>query len=173
MLLEPPGTRSGWPDLAWKHRRQLHYNPKQLAIGTRRDHHEISTRWPALAFTLHLGGDGHRSGRSPHLPRHQADQLGHHRQLWVDTTRSLLLCAAAGLQSSALVPDGCAGRTGRTCTHTPRRMRWKANADDRAGPVASQEVIKMLGTNGGGFFNANSAHPFENPTPWTNLSKCS
>jgi len=37
------------------------------------------------------------------------------------------------------------------------------------GPVASQEAIKELGTNGGGFFNANSAHPFENPTPWTNL----
>jgi len=37
------------------------------------------------------------------------------------------------------------------------------------GPVASQEAIKMLGTNGGGFFNANSAHPFENPTPATNL----
>jgi K+-transporting ATPase ATPase A chain len=37
------------------------------------------------------------------------------------------------------------------------------------GPVASQEVIKMLGTNGGGFFNANSAHPFENPTPLINL----
>ena len=37
------------------------------------------------------------------------------------------------------------------------------------GPVASQEVIKELGTNGGGFFNANSAHPFENPTGWTNL----
>jgi K+-transporting ATPase ATPase A chain len=37
------------------------------------------------------------------------------------------------------------------------------------GPVASQEAIKQLGTNGGGFFNANSAHPFENPTPWTNL----
>jgi K+-transporting ATPase ATPase A chain len=36
------------------------------------------------------------------------------------------------------------------------------------GPVASQEVIKELGTNGGGFFNANSAHPFENPTAWTN-----
>ena len=36
------------------------------------------------------------------------------------------------------------------------------------GPVASQEVIKELGTNGGGFYNANSAHPFENPTPWTN-----
>lgn len=36
------------------------------------------------------------------------------------------------------------------------------------GPVASQEAIKMLGTNGGGFFNANSAHPFSNPAPWTN-----
>jgi potassium-transporting ATPase potassium-binding subunit len=37
------------------------------------------------------------------------------------------------------------------------------------GPVASQEAIKMLGTNGGGFFNANSAHPFENPTPFSNM----
>jgi K+-transporting ATPase ATPase A chain len=37
------------------------------------------------------------------------------------------------------------------------------------GPVASQEAIKMLGTNGGGFFNANSAHPFENPTPFANM----
>ncbi|MEO5533909.1 MAG: potassium-transporting ATPase subunit KdpA [Pseudolysinimonas sp.] len=37
------------------------------------------------------------------------------------------------------------------------------------GPVASQEAIKLLGTNGGGFFNANSAHPFENPSAWTSL----
>ena len=36
------------------------------------------------------------------------------------------------------------------------------------GPVASQEVIKDMGNNGGGFFNANSAHPFENPNPFTN-----
>ena len=39
----------------------------------------------------------------------------------------------------------------------------------QGGPVASQEAIKELGTNGGGFFNANSAHPFENPNAWTNL----
>ena len=39
------------------------------------------------------------------------------------------------------------------------------------GPVASQEAIKLLGTNGGGFFNVNSAHPFENPTPWTSLAE--
>src|ERR1039458_7126207 len=37
------------------------------------------------------------------------------------------------------------------------------------GPVASQEAIKNLGTNGGGFFNANGAHPYENPTPLTNF----
>ena len=36
------------------------------------------------------------------------------------------------------------------------------------GPVASQEIIKEFGTNGGGFYNVNSAHPFENPTGWTN-----
>ena len=37
--------------------------------------------------------------------------------------------------------------------------------------MASQEIIKEWGTNGGGFFNANSAHPFENPTPLTNLHR--
>ena len=41
------------------------------------------------------------------------------------------------------------------------------------GPVAALEFIKNLGTNGGGFFNANGAHPYENPTPLTNLSRCS
>ena len=40
------------------------------------------------------------------------------------------------------------------------------------GPVASQEAIKKLGTNGGGFFNANSAHPFENPTPSAICCRC-
>jgi K+-transporting ATPase ATPase A chain len=40
------------------------------------------------------------------------------------------------------------------------------------GPVASQEAIKMLGTNGGGYFNVNSAHPFENPTPFSNFLEC-
>ena len=39
------------------------------------------------------------------------------------------------------------------------------------GPAASQIAIKQLGTNGGGFFNVNSAHPFENPTPWSNFLK--
>ena len=53
-----------------------------------------------------------------------------------------------------------------------RRVSARSPAAARAipgGPVASQEAIKELGTNGGGFFNANSAHPFENPNPFTNL----
>ena len=55
------------------------------------------------------------------------------------------------------------GADGKTTTQARDR------AEDSAGPVASQEAIKMYGTNGGGFFNANSAHPFENPTPLTNF----
>jgi potassium-transporting ATPase potassium-binding subunit len=54
------------------------------------------------------------------------------------------------------------------------RRAYRSTADGQTqtiaqGPVASQEAIKMLGTNGGGFFNANSAHPYENPTPLSNL----
>jgi K+-transporting ATPase ATPase A chain len=48
-------------------------------------------------------------------------------------------------------------------------METVTNQTIAQGPVASQEIIKEFGTNGGGFFNANSAHPFENPTPLTNL----
>ncbi|MCR6648125.1 MAG: potassium-transporting ATPase subunit KdpA [Cellulomonas sp.] len=54
--------------------------------------------------------------------------------------------------------------------HAPSELTTLAGGAQHAlgGPVASQEVIKELGTNGGGFFNANSAHPLENPNPWTN-----
>ena len=55
------------------------------------------------------------------------------------------------------------GADGKTSTQTVREQVIAQ------GPVASQEAIKILGTNGGGFFNANSAHPFENPTPSTNF----
>ena len=50
-----------------------------------------------------------------------------------------------------------------------REDALRRDADDCAGPFASQEAIKELGTNGGGSYNANSAHPYENPTPFTNL----
>ena len=57
--------------------------------------------------------------------------------------------------------------------HRLHRGAYRSNSPQTQtigqGPVASQEAIKMLGTNGGGFFNANSAHPFENPTPFSNF----
>jgi K+-transporting ATPase ATPase A chain len=58
-------------------------------------------------------------------------------------------------------PQTITGSDGKTNTVTTQTIAQ--------GPVASQEAIKMLGTNGGGFFNANSAHPFENPTPLSNF----
>src|SRR6202789_1136097 len=89
---------------------------------------------------------------------------------WVDTTRILLyiLIPASLIYALLLVGQGVPQNLhGYTTAHpleTPAQVQTIAQ-----GPVASQEAIKMLGTNGGGFFNANSAHPFENPTPFSNL----
>jgi K+-transporting ATPase ATPase A chain len=89
---------------------------------------------------------------------------------WVDTTRCLLyiLLPASLIYALLLVAQGVPQNLhGYTTAHpleTPAQVQTIAQ-----GPVASQEAIKMLGTNGGGFFNANSAHPFENPTPFSNF----
>jgi K+-transporting ATPase ATPase A chain len=89
---------------------------------------------------------------------------------WVDTTRSLLYVLLPASIIGALllvaqgVPQNLHAYTSAHTLETPSQTQTIAQ-----GPVASQEVIKELGTNGGGFFNANSAHPFENPTPLTNL----
>lgn len=87
---------------------------------------------------------------------------------WVDLTRGLgrILLPIALIGAIALVAGGVvqnfAGFTDVTTISGGTQTI-------PGGPVASQEAIKLLGTNGGGFFNANSAHPFENPTGWTNL----
>ena len=65
-----------------------------------------------------------------------------------------------------VAPTADALKADPTLKPTPATATQQAIA---RGPVASQEAIKQLGTNGGGFFNANSAHPFENPTPLTNF----
>jgi potassium-transporting ATPase potassium-binding subunit len=89
---------------------------------------------------------------------------------WVDTTRTLLyvLLPASFIYALLLVAQGVPQNLhAYTVAHpleTPTQVQTIAQ-----GPVASQEAIKMLGTNGGGFFNANSAHPFENPTPFSNF----
>jgi K+-transporting ATPase ATPase A chain len=89
---------------------------------------------------------------------------------WVDTTRCLLyiLLPASLIYALLLVAQGVPQNLhGYTTAHpleTPAQVQTIGQ-----GPVASQEAIKMLGTNGGGFFNANSSHPFENPTPFSNF----
>jgi K+-transporting ATPase ATPase A chain len=97
--------------------------------------------------------------------RHEVSSIGN---FWVDLTRgtlyillpmsvvaAVLLCSQGAIQN--LHP------------YTVVKTVEGATQTIPQGPVASQEAIKMLGTNGGGFFNANSAHPYENPSPFTNL----
>jgi K+-transporting ATPase ATPase A chain len=87
---------------------------------------------------------------------------------WVDTTRTLLyvLLPSCVIYALLLVAQGVPQNLhAYTAAHTLEG----ATQTIAQGPVASQEAIKMLGTNGGGFFNANSAHPFENPTPLSNF----
>ncbi|SMG48203.1 potassium-transporting ATPase subunit KdpA [Agreia pratensis] len=99
------------------------------------------------------------------LARTRQGTLGN---FWVDLTRGTLrlLLPLAVLVAIVLVAGGViqnfAGFTDVTTL-------TGGTQSIPGGPVASQEAIKMLGTNGGGFFNANSSHPFENPTGFTNL----
>ncbi|GAA2223376.1 potassium-transporting ATPase subunit KdpA [Micromonospora olivasterospora] len=86
---------------------------------------------------------------------------------WVDLTRIVLrillpiaVLGALALMIGGVVQNLSGGTDVTTLTGGTQHVT--------GGPVASQEVIKELGTNGGGFYNANSAHPFENPTAWTN-----
>jgi K+-transporting ATPase ATPase A chain len=97
--------------------------------------------------------------------RRESKHIGN---FWVDLTRSWLyvllpMSIALGLLlvSQGVVQTLAGEVTVRTLEGAAQVLR--------VGPVASQEAIKMIGTNGGGFFNANSAHPFENPTPLTDF----
>ena len=116
------------------------------------------------------------------ISRRESKTLGN---FWVDTTRAslwvllpgcliyaLLLVSQGVVQNfrpydqAKLVQPQTVTTTGTDGKPTTQTVTTQSIAQ---GPVASQEAIKMLGTNGGGFFNANSAHPFENPTPLSNL----
>ena len=97
--------------------------------------------------------------------RHTAQSVGNP---WVDLTRitlyvllPLALVFAVFLVSQGVIQNFAAYQNVTTLENATQTLAM--------GPVASQEAIKLLGTNGGGFFNANSAHPFENPTPLTNF----
>jgi K+-transporting ATPase ATPase A chain len=89
---------------------------------------------------------------------------------WVDATRILLyiLAPASLIYALLLVGQGVPQNLHDYTTAHPLEQPSQVQTIAQ-GPIASQEAIKMLGTNGGGFTNANSAHPFENPTPFSNL----
>jgi K+-transporting ATPase ATPase A chain len=89
---------------------------------------------------------------------------------WVDATRTLLyiLAPACIIYALLLVGQGVPQNLSAYTVAHPLEQPAQTQTIGQ-GPVASQEAIKMLGTNGGGFFNANSAHPYENPTPFSNF----
>ncbi|BEP15070.1 potassium-transporting ATPase subunit KdpA [Acidothermaceae bacterium B102] len=96
--------------------------------------------------------------------RSRTDRLGN---FWVDLVRAnvRILLPLAIVGTVVLVACGVVQNL-----HDPHTVTTLAGAHQTitGGPVASQEAIKELGTNGGGFYNANSAHPFENPNPFSN-----
>jgi potassium-transporting ATPase potassium-binding subunit len=116
------------------------------------------------------------------IARKESETIGN---FWVDVTRGLLwvLLPACLILSLVLVSQGVIQnfkpyakiQLAEAQTVTATGADGKATTQQVSeqiipqGPVASQEAIKELGTNGGGFFNANSAHPYENPTPLTNF----
>ncbi len=112
------------------------------------------------------------------IARREMKTLGN---FWVDLTRGILwvllpisIVFALVLVSQGVVQNFRGYETAKLVeaqkvTGTDGKTTDVTTQTIAQGPVASQEAIKMLGTNGGGFFNANSAHPFENPTPLTNF----
>jgi K+-transporting ATPase ATPase A chain len=113
-----------------------------------------------------------RGFSSPHF---QNLKMGGQRgvgNFWVDMTRSTLyiLLPLSLVVSLVLVSQGVVQTFSQY--KTASLLQSTSNSTEQiiaVGPAASQIAIKQLGTNGGGFFNANSAHPFENPTPFSNL----
>ena len=99
------------------------------------------------------------------IARRSAGKLGN---FWVDLTRGTLyvLLPLSLVLALLFVQQGAIQNFHPYQTVTTLEGGSQTLA---MGPVAGQEAIKQLGTNGGGFFNANSAHPFENPTPWSNF----
>jgi K+-transporting ATPase ATPase A chain len=97
--------------------------------------------------------------------RRSANSIGN---FWVDVTRATLylLIPLSIAGALLLVSQGCIQNFRAYDKVTTLEGATQTIAQ---GPTASQEAIKMIGTNGGGFFNANSAHPFENPTPFANF----
>ncbi|KUN82182.1 potassium-transporting ATPase subunit A [Streptomyces bungoensis] len=97
--------------------------------------------------------------------RSRTGELGN---FWADLVRGTLRILVPGAVVAAVILVACGAIQNFSGIHEVGRFMG-GSQQWNGGAVASQEAIKELGTNGGGYFNANSAHPFENPTPFTNL----
>ncbi|MFF4587860.1 potassium-transporting ATPase subunit KdpA [Streptomyces sp. NPDC001388] len=97
--------------------------------------------------------------------RSRTGELGN---FWSDLVRGTIRILVPGAAVAAIVLVACGAIQNFSGIHEVGQFMG-GSQQWNGGAVASQEAIKELGTNGGGYFNANSAHPFENPTPFTNL----
>jgi len=173
------GTNTDWQDYSGES--SLSYFTQMVALAVQ--NFLSAATGIAVAFALIRG-----------FARHSASGIGN---FWVDLTRSTLFILlplstvlAVVLMAQGVIQNFAAYRDATTVeSQTYQNPRIDAEGTplkDAAGnaltdpvttrtqtlamgPVASQEAIKMIGTNGGGFFNANSAHPYENPTPLSNF----
>ena len=162
----------------------LHYQ-HQLAVLRSRNDHELSHTDGRLAyhnFASAAVGIALAIGLIRSVSRRESKTIGN---FWVDLTRSFLwlLLPICLVVSLIFVSQGVVQtlKPYATVQLLEPQIVTTQSVDGKfttqtittqliaLGPVASQEVIKMFGTNGGGFFNTNSAHPIENPTPPTNF----
>ncbi|MFF5138999.1 potassium-transporting ATPase subunit KdpA [Streptomyces sp. NPDC013157] len=97
--------------------------------------------------------------------RSRTGELGN---FWSDLVRGTIRILVPGAAIAAIVLVACGAIQNFSGIHEVGQFMG-GSQQWNGGAVASQEAIKEFGTNGGGYFNANSAHPFENPTPFTNL----
>jgi K+-transporting ATPase ATPase A chain len=184
LLFNPQKLANVAPDLAWN----------TAASFTTNTNWQAYTPETTMSYLTQMAGLAYHNFASAALgialaialirgiARREAKTIGN---FWVDLTRSLLwvLLPACIVVSLVLVSQGVVQNLKPYATiqlidpqsaqaQGPDGKSVTQNVSPQLialGPVASQEAIKMFGTNGGGFFNANSAHPFENPTPFANF----
>ncbi len=170
----------------------LPLNPQHLAAVTDRQAFETSasfttnTNWQSYGgettmsyfsqmtqlafhnFTSAAAGMAAAIGLTRGIARHGSEAKGRIGNFWADVVRGTLylLLPLSLILSLVLVQQGVIQNFAHYVEVTTLEGAKQVLA---MGPAASQIAIKQIGTNGGGFFNVNSAHPFENPTPWSNF----
>jgi K+-transporting ATPase ATPase A chain len=155
-------TNTNWQSYGGESTMSYFSQMTQLAF-----HNFVSAAVGMAAAVAFVRGIARRSGRNG--GRRESDRAGGYiGNFWVDLVRGTLyvllpICVVLAL---LFVQQGMIQNFSPYLTVTTVEGGQQTLA---MGPVASQEAIKQLGTNGGGFFNANAAHPYENPTPLTNF----